>query len=106
MYYLLVNCYWLLVRMNKYLFPPSSVDTMSQIKKNYFGTQQFEHWIVATQKKCRLLQLADKEKESSICRDLFICTEHLRVSVYLFSFHRGGAILVLLVQVHSPRSRF
>ncbi|NWR55661.1 DDX58 helicase, partial [Bucorvus abyssinicus] len=56
----------------------SGVDTMSQIKKNSFGTQQFEHWIVATQKKCRLLQLADKEKESSICRDLFICTEHLR----------------------------
>ncbi|KFO90755.1 putative ATP-dependent RNA helicase DDX58, partial [Buceros rhinoceros silvestris] len=55
-----------------------SVGTMSQIKKNYFGTQQFEHWIVATQKKCRLLQLADKEKESSVCRDLFICTEHLR----------------------------
>ncbi|KAM6304297.1 antiviral innate immune response receptor RIG-I isoform 2-T2 [Podargus strigoides] len=55
-----------------------SVDTVSQINKNDFGTQQYEHWIVATQKKCRLLHLADKEKESSICRDLFICTEHLR----------------------------
>ncbi|NXJ32467.1 DDX58 helicase, partial [Ciconia maguari] len=55
-----------------------SVDTISQINKNDFGTQKYEHWIVATQKKCRLLQLADKEKESSICRDLFICTEHLR----------------------------
>ncbi|NXL04300.1 DDX58 helicase, partial [Mesembrinibis cayennensis] len=55
-----------------------SVDTMSQINKNDFGTQKYEQWIVATQKKCRLLQLADKEKESSICRDLFICTEHLR----------------------------
>ncbi|XP_053824913.1 antiviral innate immune response receptor RIG-I isoform X3 [Vidua chalybeata] len=55
-----------------------SVDTISQINKNYFGTQRYEHWIVSTQKKCRLLQLEDKEKESSICRDLFICTEHLR----------------------------
>ncbi|NXI91425.1 DDX58 helicase, partial [Psophia crepitans] len=55
-----------------------SVDSISQISKNDFGTQQYEHWIIATQKKCRLLQLADKEKESSICRDLFICTEHLR----------------------------
>uniref|UniRef100_A0A8C8AUT4 RNA helicase n=1 Tax=Otus sunia TaxID=257818 RepID=A0A8C8AUT4_9STRI len=64
--------------MNKCLFPPSLLDTISQINKNDFGTQKYEHWIVATQKKCRLLQLADKEKESSICRDLFICTEHLR----------------------------
>ncbi|NXA89289.1 DDX58 helicase, partial [Melanocharis versteri] len=55
-----------------------SVDTISQINKNYFGTQRYEHWIVFTQKKCRLLQLEDKEKESNICRDLFICTEHLR----------------------------
>ncbi|NWW18836.1 DDX58 helicase, partial [Falcunculus frontatus] len=55
-----------------------SVDTISQINKKYFGTQRYEHWIVFTQKKCRLLQLEDKEKESNICRDLFICTEHLR----------------------------
>ncbi|PKU47530.1 hypothetical protein llap_2172 [Limosa lapponica baueri] len=55
-----------------------TVDTISQINKNDFGTQKYEHWIVATQKKCRVLQLTDKEKESSICRDLFICTEHLR----------------------------
>ncbi|NXC90031.1 DDX58 helicase, partial [Cercotrichas coryphoeus] len=55
-----------------------SVDTISQINKNYLGTQRYEQWIVSTQKKCRLLQLEDKEKESSICRDLFICTEHLR----------------------------
>ncbi|NXI83099.1 DDX58 helicase, partial [Rhipidura dahli] len=54
------------------------VDTISQINKNDFGTQRYEHWIVFTQKKCRLLQLEDKEKESNICRDLFICTEHLR----------------------------
>ncbi|NXQ30333.1 DDX58 helicase, partial [Alaudala cheleensis] len=55
-----------------------SVDTISQINKSYFGTQRYEHWIVSTQKKCRLLQLEDKEKESNICRDIFICTEHLR----------------------------
>ncbi|XP_032532119.1 probable ATP-dependent RNA helicase DDX58 isoform X2 [Chiroxiphia lanceolata] len=55
-----------------------SSDTISQINKNDFGTQKYEQWIVLTQKKCRLLQLADKEKESNICRDLFICTEHLR----------------------------
>uniref|UniRef100_A0A8C5TBP5 RNA helicase n=1 Tax=Malurus cyaneus samueli TaxID=2593467 RepID=A0A8C5TBP5_9PASS len=64
--------------MNKYFFPPSLLDTISQINKTDFGTQKYEHWIVYTQKKCRLLQLEDKEKESSICRDLFICTEHLR----------------------------
>uniref|UniRef100_A0A8B9BUJ4 RNA helicase n=1 Tax=Anser brachyrhynchus TaxID=132585 RepID=A0A8B9BUJ4_9AVES len=43
-----------------------------------FGTQKYEHWIVVTQRKCRLLQLEDKEEESRICRALFICTEHLR----------------------------
>ncbi|NXW82812.1 DDX58 helicase, partial [Alopecoenas beccarii] len=55
-----------------------SLDTVSQMNKNDFGTKKYEHWIVSTQRKCRLLQLADKEKESSICRDIFICTEHLR----------------------------
>ncbi|NWH85360.1 DDX58 helicase, partial [Aegithalos caudatus] len=56
----------------------NSLDTIFQINKNYFGTQRYEHWIVSTQRKCRLLQLEDKEKESNICRDIFICTEHLR----------------------------
>ncbi|NXF09822.1 DDX58 helicase, partial [Smithornis capensis] len=55
-----------------------SVDTISQISKSHFGTEKYEQWIVHTQKKCRLLKLEDKEKESNICRDLFICTEHLR----------------------------
>ncbi|NXG52992.1 DDX58 helicase, partial [Psilopogon haemacephalus] len=55
-----------------------SVATISQISKSDFGTQRYEQWIVTTQKRCRLLQLPDKEKESSICRNLFICTEHLR----------------------------
>lgn len=77
---------YLLVKMNKCLFPPSLIDTITQINKNDFGTQKYEHWIVTTQKKCRLLQLADKEKESRICRDLFICTEHLRVSEAIHFF--------------------
>ncbi|KAM6230589.1 antiviral innate immune response receptor RIG-I isoform 2-T2 [Porphyrio hochstetteri] len=55
-----------------------TVDSISPINKNDFGTQKYEQWIVSTQKKCRLLQLEDKEKESNICRNLFICTEHLR----------------------------
>nr|4A2W_A Chain A, RETINOIC ACID INDUCIBLE PROTEIN I [Anas platyrhynchos]4A2W_B Chain B, RETINOIC ACID INDUCIBLE PROTEIN I [Anas platyrhynchos] len=54
------------------------VDTLSQNSKKDFGTQNYEHWIVVTQRKCRLLQLEDKEEESRICRALFICTEHLR----------------------------
>lgn len=86
MCYPLANGFYALFKMNKYFFPPL-LDTISQINKNYFGTQRYEHWIVFTQKKCRLLQLEDKEKESNICRDLFICTEHLRVSVNFFSFH-------------------
>lgn len=63
------------------------LDTLSQNSKKDFGTQNYEHWIVVTQRKCRLLQLEDKEEESRICRALFICTEHLRVSVYLLFFH-------------------
>ncbi|XP_009075234.1 PREDICTED: probable ATP-dependent RNA helicase DDX58 [Acanthisitta chloris] len=55
-----------------------SVGTISQVNKYDFGTQKYEQWVVLTQKKCRLLKLPDKEKESNICRDLFICTEHLR----------------------------
>ncbi|XP_035418859.2 antiviral innate immune response receptor RIG-I isoform X2 [Cygnus atratus] len=55
-----------------------SVDTVSQNSRKDFGTQKYEHWIVVTQRKCRLLQLEDKEEESRICRALFICTEHLR----------------------------
>ncbi|XP_062456356.1 antiviral innate immune response receptor RIG-I isoform X2 [Rhea pennata] len=55
-----------------------SVDTVSQITWNEFGTQKYEHWIVKTQKKYRLLQLEDKEEESRICKAIFICTEQLR----------------------------
>ncbi|NXL94155.1 DDX58 helicase, partial [Alectura lathami] len=55
-----------------------SVDTIPPNNTNDFGTQKYEHWIVVTQRKCRLLQLKDKEEESRMCRALFICTEHLR----------------------------
>ncbi|NXI45109.1 DDX58 helicase, partial [Galbula dea] len=55
-----------------------SMDTGFQINRSDFGTQKYEQWIVATQRKCKLLRLADKKEESIICRHLFICTEHLR----------------------------
>ncbi|NXC42753.1 DDX58 helicase, partial [Penelope pileata] len=55
-----------------------SVDTISPNNKKDFGTQKYEHWIIATQRRGKLLQLKDKEKESRMCRALFICTEHLR----------------------------
>nr|XP_006123152.1 probable ATP-dependent RNA helicase DDX58 isoform X1 [Pelodiscus sinensis] len=54
------------------------IDALSHIKTKSFGTQCYEQWIVDTQKKCRMLQLPDKEEESRICRALFIYTEHLR----------------------------
>lgn len=95
MCYHLANYFYLLFKVNKFLFSPL-IDTIPQMNKNYFGTQRYEQWIVSTQKKCRLLQLEDKEKESCICRDLFICTEHLRVSVYPLSFHTE-VILFLLI---------
>ncbi|XP_060093158.1 antiviral innate immune response receptor RIG-I [Heteronotia binoei] len=54
------------------------IDTLSHIKCRSFGTQKYEQWIVDVQKRCSVLQLPDKEKESRICRALFIYTEHLR----------------------------
>ncbi|KAL8203044.1 UNVERIFIED_CONTAM: hypothetical protein K2H54_036536 [Gekko kuhli] len=54
------------------------LDTLSHIKSRSFGTQKYEQWIVEVQKRCSVLQLPDKEKESRICRALFIYTEHLR----------------------------
>ncbi|XP_039399366.1 antiviral innate immune response receptor RIG-I isoform X2 [Mauremys reevesii] len=54
------------------------IDALSHIKSKRFGTQCYEQWIVDTQKKCRMLQLPDKEEEKRICRALFIYTEHLR----------------------------
>ncbi|XP_065263043.1 antiviral innate immune response receptor RIG-I [Emys orbicularis] len=54
------------------------IDALSHIKSKRLGTQCYEQWIVDTQKKCRMLQLPDKEEERRICRALFIYTEHLR----------------------------
>ncbi|XP_025061523.1 probable ATP-dependent RNA helicase DDX58 isoform X3 [Alligator sinensis] len=59
----------------KQMYP---IDTLSPIKTKDFGTKTYEQWIVAVQKKCRVLQLEDKEDESRICRALFTYTEHLR----------------------------
>ncbi|KAK7810633.1 hypothetical protein U0070_022969 [Myodes glareolus] len=49
-----------------------------QIQNREFGTQRYEQWIVAVHKACMVFQLPDKEKESSICRALFLYTSHLR----------------------------
>ncbi|XP_075823630.1 antiviral innate immune response receptor RIG-I [Microtus pennsylvanicus] len=49
-----------------------------QIQNREFGTQRYEQWIVAIHKACMVFQMPDKEKESSICRALFLYTSHLR----------------------------
>ncbi|XP_041523285.1 antiviral innate immune response receptor RIG-I [Microtus oregoni] len=49
-----------------------------QIQNREFGTQRYEQWIVAVHKACMVFQMPDKEKESSICRALFLYTSHLR----------------------------
>uniref|UniRef100_A0ABM5FRV1 RNA helicase n=1 Tax=Pogona vitticeps TaxID=103695 RepID=A0ABM5FRV1_9SAUR len=54
------------------------IDNLSLISTRDFGTQKYEQWIVDVQKKCRLLELPDKEEEARICRALFVYTEHLR----------------------------
>uniref|UniRef100_A0A8C8RFD0 RNA helicase n=1 Tax=Pelusios castaneus TaxID=367368 RepID=A0A8C8RFD0_9SAUR len=54
------------------------IDALSNIKGKSYGTQGYEQWIVDTQKKCRMLQMTDKEEESRICKALFIYTVHLR----------------------------
>nr|XP_028567752.1 probable ATP-dependent RNA helicase DDX58 [Podarcis muralis] len=55
-----------------------AIDALSHIKSRCFGTQKYEQWIVDVQKKCRVLQMPDKEEESRVCKALFIYTEHLR----------------------------
>ncbi|XP_029471605.1 LOW QUALITY PROTEIN: probable ATP-dependent RNA helicase DDX58 [Rhinatrema bivittatum] len=54
------------------------LETLSNIQNRSFGTQKYEQWIVDTQKKCRVLQMENKEEESLLCRTLFTYTEHLR----------------------------
>ncbi|XP_062985266.1 antiviral innate immune response receptor RIG-I isoform X1 [Elgaria multicarinata webbii] len=55
-----------------------AIDTLSHITSRSFGTQKYEQWIVEVQRKCRVLQLTNKEEESRVCRGLFIYTDHLR----------------------------
>ncbi|XP_053159976.1 antiviral innate immune response receptor RIG-I isoform X2 [Hemicordylus capensis] len=57
-------------KLARELYP---IDALSPIRSRSFGTQKYEQWIVDVQKRCRILQ-----EESSICRALFVYTEHLR----------------------------
>lgn len=66
---------------NMYKHLHVSSDSLSNIKNRDYGSQKYEQWIVDVQKKCRTLQLEDKQKESQLCRELFNYTEHLRVSI-------------------------
>ncbi|XP_040273183.1 antiviral innate immune response receptor RIG-I [Bufo bufo] len=62
--------------MAKSFFPP--IEKLSNIQNRPYGTQQYEQWIVDTQKKCHILQMEDRMMESRICSALFTYTEHLR----------------------------
>ncbi|XP_067839659.1 antiviral innate immune response receptor RIG-I-like isoform X3 [Heptranchias perlo] len=55
-----------------------NIDKLSHISNRNHGTQKYEQWIVEVQKKCKVLQMEDVEKERQICRALFTYTEHLR----------------------------
>ncbi|XP_043916940.1 antiviral innate immune response receptor RIG-I [Protopterus annectens] len=54
------------------------IDELSNIKNREHGTQKYEQWIVDVQKRCRTLQLKDRNEESRLCRSLFSLTEVLR----------------------------
>ncbi|KAJ7335401.1 hypothetical protein JRQ81_013342 [Phrynocephalus forsythii] len=54
------------------------IDSLSLIGTHSYGSQKYEQWIVDVQKKCRVLELPNKEEEGRICRALFVYTEHLR----------------------------
>ncbi|XP_036407164.1 probable ATP-dependent RNA helicase DDX58 [Megalops cyprinoides] len=54
------------------------IDSLSNIQNRDYGTQKYEQWIVDVQKRCKVLQLEDKQRESQVCRALFNFTEHLR----------------------------
>ncbi|XP_023379807.1 probable ATP-dependent RNA helicase DDX58 [Pteropus vampyrus] len=55
-----------------------TLGNFSQIQNRNFGTQKYEQWIVAVQKKCMVLKMPDKDEESRICKALFLYTSHLR----------------------------
>ncbi|XP_036891641.1 antiviral innate immune response receptor RIG-I [Sturnira hondurensis] len=56
----------------------TSLESLSQIQNRRFGTQKYEQWIVAVQKKCVVLRLRDRDRESRVCKALFLYTSHLR----------------------------
>lgn len=62
------------------MFALSPTDGLSNIKNQNRGSQKYEQWIIEVQKRCKVLQMADMEKERKTCRALFTYTEHLRVS--------------------------
>lgn len=55
-----------------------NIDGLSNIKNQNRGSQKYEQWIIEVQKRCKVLQMADMEKERKTCRALFTYTEHLR----------------------------
>ncbi|XP_071072908.1 antiviral innate immune response receptor RIG-I isoform X2 [Dasypus novemcinctus] len=55
-----------------------TLENLSQIQNRTFGTQKYEQWIIAIQKACAVFHMPDKEKESKICKALFLYTSHLR----------------------------
>nr|AJO25032.1 DEAD box polypeptide 58 [Rhinolophus sinicus] len=55
-----------------------TLENLSEIQNRNFGTQKYEQWVVTVQKKCMVLQMADKDEESRICKALFLYTSHLR----------------------------
>ncbi|XP_037652823.1 antiviral innate immune response receptor RIG-I isoform X2 [Choloepus didactylus] len=55
-----------------------TLENLSQIQNREFGTQRYEQWIIAVQKACAVFHMPDKEKESRICKALFLYTSHLR----------------------------
>ncbi|XP_078251246.1 antiviral innate immune response receptor RIG-I-like isoform X3 [Rhinoraja longicauda] len=54
------------------------IDNLSNIKNQNRGSQKYEQWIIEVQKRCKVLQMKDMEKERRTCRALFTYTEHLR----------------------------
>ncbi|XP_077004089.1 antiviral innate immune response receptor RIG-I isoform X2 [Tamandua tetradactyla] len=55
-----------------------TLENLSQIQNREFGTQKYEQWIGAIQKRCAVFHIPDKEKESRICKAMFLYTSHLR----------------------------
>ncbi|XP_072904673.1 antiviral innate immune response receptor RIG-I [Hemitrygon akajei] len=54
------------------------IDKLSHIQNQDHGSQRYEQWIIEVQKRCKVLQMEDVERERKVCRALFTYTEHLR----------------------------